>query len=108
MTENEKRLAIRVPSSRPVIVVVGEKNSYGTMTDFSEHGIGFMSALQVSKDERIEVHFDIPNQDGTVHPFQFKAYVKHCMPISHESHIGVQLDFPTQEYLNTFKQVALA
>jgi len=86
MTENEKRLAIRVPSSRPVIVVVGEKNSYGTMTDFSEHGIGFMSALQVSKDERIEVHFD-----------KFKAYVKHCMPISHESHIGVQLDFPTQK-----------
>lgn len=108
MNDNEQRQEIRMPSSRPVILVLKDKNVYGTMTDFSISGIGFMSALQVSKADRVEVHFDIPNQDGSVHPFQFKAYVKHCMPISHESHIGVALEFPSQEYCDVCNQMITA
>lgn len=100
----EQRRHIRVPSSRPVLMIVNQKPIYATMTDFSMHGIGFMSHCPAELNQRIEVHFDIPTdyQSGALRSFQFKAEVKHCLNLNQNNHIGVRLDFPTAEYVAIF------
>jgi hypothetical protein len=102
--KSEQRRHIRVPSSRPVLMIVNQKAIYATMTDFSMHGIGFMSNLPADLHQWIEVHFDIPTdyQSGALRAFQFKAEVKHCLNLSQNNHIGVRLDLPSAEYVAIF------
>lgn len=104
----EKRQHIRIPSSRPVVCIIDKQNIYATMTDFSEHGIGFMSSQPAQREDFIEVHFDVAlhPQSSELRPFQFKAEVKHCMSYNQQHHIGVRLDLPTEEYMHLFKQHA--
>jgi len=106
----EKRLNARFPSSRPVLMIINHKSIYATMTDFSRHGIGFMSTEQPELNSRIEVHFDIPSTENKnqLQPFQFKAEIKHCIMCSHESHIGVKIEQPSQEYLKLFDALSAA
>ncbi len=106
--DREKRLHIRVPSSRPVVLLLNDQSIYATMTDFSKHGIGFMASAAPDTNTRIEVHFDIQDQDreATIYPFQFKAVVKHCLAYNELNHIGVKLDLPTQKYMNLFDKIA--
>ncbi|WP_237262060.1 PilZ domain-containing protein [Thiomicrorhabdus immobilis] len=107
----EKRKNIRFPSSRPVLMIINNKSIYATMTDFSRHGIGFVSSETADIHSRIEIHFDIPNSatnQKEVKPFQFKAEIRHCFTYSHESHIGVRIEQPSQEYLTLFDELSVA
>ncbi|MEA1989055.1 MAG: PilZ domain-containing protein [Pseudomonadota bacterium] len=106
----EKRLNVRFPSSRPILMIINHKNVYATMTDFSRHGIGFMSTEQPELNSRIEVHFDIPTTENQsqLKAFQFKAEIKHCIICSHESHIGVKIEQPSLEYLKLFDALSAA
>jgi len=106
----EKRLNTRFPSSRPLLMIINNKSVYATMTDFSRHGIGFMSTEQPALNSRVEVHFDIPKAENQnqVKPLQFKAEIKHCILCSHESHIGVKIEQPSQEYLKLFDALSAA
>lgn len=106
----EKRQNIRFPSNRPVLMIVNNKNIYSVMTDFSRHGIGFTSIEKPEVHSLIEVHFDIPNSEvpNTIKPFQFKAEVRHCINCGQESHIGVRLELPTEEYLKLFDALSAA
>ena len=106
----EKRINIRIPSSRPVLFIINNKHIYATMTDFSKHGIGFIASTSAKLDDRIEVHFDIPTtySGNHVKAFQFKAEIKHCINLSDRNHIGVKLDFPSEEYLSLFEQLSAA
>lgn len=103
----EKRLAKRLPSSRPVILIINNRTLYAIMTDFSKHGIGFMSDEALPRDARLEVHFDVACAEQ-ITAFQFKAEVKHCYTLQHQSHIGVKLDFPNRDYLRLYEQLASA
>ncbi len=105
---SDKRQHIRIPSSRPVVLIINNQNLYATMTDFSKHGIGFISTISVKAHDRIEVHFAIPTSytGHVVKAFQFKAEVRHCLCLSKRNHIGVKLDFPTEEYLLLFEQLS--
>lgn len=103
----EKRFAKRIPSSRPVLLLFDNRTIYAIMTDFSRHGIGLISDEALPKDKRIEVHFDIPNQNA-LRPFQFKAEVKHCISWHSGNHIGIRLDFPSQSYLELYEHLAVA
>lgn len=107
-TTQEKRQHIRFPSSRPVLMIFGNKNIYATMTDFSRHGIGFVATETPNVHSRIEIHFDVPNANSQskIQPFQFKAEVKHCITYSHESHIGVRIELPSAEYLKLFDSLS--
>ncbi|HHT00429.1 MAG TPA: PilZ domain-containing protein, partial [Thiomicrospira sp.] len=90
----DKRRNLRFPSSRPVLMILDGKNIYATMTDFSRHGIGFISNEKSSLHKRIEVHFDVPNsiKQPTIIPFKFMAEIKHCISTQdNECHIGVRL-----------------
>lgn len=109
-TTPEKRRHVRFPSSRPVLMIVNNKNIYAVMTDFSRHGIGFTTIEQPEIHSRIEVHFDIPNAEipNSIKPFQFKAEVKHCINCGQESHIGVRLELPSEEYLRLFDALSAA
>ncbi|WP_029406541.1 PilZ domain-containing protein [Thiomicrorhabdus sp. Milos-T2] len=106
----ERRENLRLPSSRPVLMIIDNKNIYATMTDFSRHGIGFISSEMPKIHSRIEIHFDIPSsqENKEVKPFQFKAEIKHCFTYSNESHIGVRIEQPSQEYLKLFDQLTAA
>ncbi len=106
----EKRQHIRIPSSRPVLLMFGDKNIYATMTDFSRHGIGFMAEATPQIQSTVEVHFDLPETDkkGEVHPFQFKAHVVHCIHTKNANHIGVKIELPTLEYTDLFDRIAIA
>lgn len=108
ITLADQRQHIRIPSSRPVLIMMNNQTIYATMTDFSKHGIGFLSEQAAQEHQRIEVHFDIPlSYHGQQHKaFQFKAEVKHCLNFNQKSHIGVKLDFPTHEYLTLFDQLS--
>lgn len=106
MANQEKRQTFRVPSSRPVVMIFDNQTVYATMTDFSRHGIGFMSSRPAPVHDRVEVHFDILGTDGEYYPFQYKAEVKHCMQISQECHIGVRLDMPSTQYRNLVAKAA--
>lgn len=103
----EKRFAKRIPSNRPVLLLIGNQSIYAVMTDFSMHGIGLLSDIPLNVQERIEIHFDIPGAGG-LKSFQFKAEVKHCIPLQENTHIGVKLDFPTQAYLSLYEKLAAA
>ena len=109
-THTEKRLQVRFPSNRPVLMIVNNKNIYAVMSDFSRHGIGFTAIEKPDIHSRIEVHFDIPNTDknNPIKPFQFKAEVKHCINYGPESHIGVRLEMPSEEYLQLFDSLSVA
>lgn len=100
----EKRRHIRFPSSRPVIMIDGVKSIYATMTDFSRHGIGFITTEKPSLESMIEIHFDIPKAHNSkeVCPYQFKALVKHCISFSKQNHIGVRIELPSEDYLTLF------
>lgn len=91
-------------------MIVNNKNIYAVMTDFSRHGIGFTSHETPEVHSRIEVHFDIPSQESpkSVKPFQFKAEVKHCIHCGQESHIGVRIELPSEEYLRLFDALTAA
>lgn len=107
----EQRKNIRFPSSRPVLMIINNKSIYATMTDFSRHGIGFVTSATPDIHSRIEIHFDIPNNainSKEVKPFQFKAEIRHCFTYSNESHIGVRIEQPSQEYLRLFDQLSVA
>lgn len=109
MLSQDKRQTIRIPSSRPVLLIINNRSIYATMTDFSLHGIGFMSSEDTPVHARVEVHFDVADTNGNgVVPFQFKAEVRHCMHISRENHIGVKLDMPTREYVDLFQATIAA
>lgn len=103
--KQEHRSAPRIPSSRPVVYLHDKQNSYATMTDFSPHGIGFIADIDSLDNKNIEVHFDIVD-DNKVHPFQFKAEVKHCTHLNHQCHIGVKFDLTTQAYTQLYNQLA--
>ncbi len=107
---SEKRKNIRIPSSRPVLFIINNQSIYATMTDFSKHGIGFISNFSAKAHDRIEVHFDIPiSYSGKeIKAFQFKAEVRHCLNLSEKNHIGVRLDFPTQDYIEIFEELTAA
>ena len=106
----EKRQFVRIPSSRPVLMIFGKQNIYATMTDFSRHGIGFMAEASPKLHSKVEVHFDIPETEKQkgVHPFQFKAQVMHCIMTKHANHIGVRLELPSKEYMNLFDSLISA
>ncbi|NPA71968.1 MAG: PilZ domain-containing protein [Gammaproteobacteria bacterium] len=106
----EKRIHLRIPSSRPVVFWVNQKAVYATMTDFSKHGIGFITSETMPNHTLIEVHFDISihYQGGEVKAFQFKAEVKHCLDIHERNHIGVKLDMPSVEYATIFNHLSAA
>lgn len=110
VTHSEKRKNIRIPSSRPVLLIINNQSIYATMTDFSKHGIGFISNFSAQEHDRVEVHFDIPiNYSGKgIKAFQFKAEVRHCLHLSEKNHIGVRLDFPTKDYLQIFDELTAA
>ncbi len=103
----EKRIAKRLPSSRPVVFLHHKQNSYATMTDFSRHGIGFVTPQNLNQDQLIEVHFDVETTQQ-IHSFQFKAKVRHCTPFNTQCHIGVQFDLPTNAYQELYAQLARA
>ncbi|MEA3405506.1 MAG: PilZ domain-containing protein [Pseudomonadota bacterium] len=103
----EQRIAKRLPSSRPVVFLHHHQNSYATMTDFSEHGIGFVADIDLPEDELIEVHFDVVSPQE-IQSFQFKAEVKHCTKFNNQCHIGVQFDFTSQAYSSLYNQLACA
>ncbi|WP_373019929.1 PilZ domain-containing protein [Thiomicrorhabdus sp.] len=103
----EKRFAKRIPSNRPVLLISGNQNIYATMTDFSMHGVGLISDIALQVNDRIEIHFDIPEADKP-RSFQFKAQVRHCIPLQFNAHIGVKLDFPTQAYLALYEKLSAA
>lgn len=107
MSTTDSRKYPRFPSSRPVVMFIGDKSIFATMTDFSRDGLGFIAAIPPALNSMIEVHFDIAegNESHQLHPFQFKAIVRHCINLSHESHIGVELDLPSQEYLGMFEDL---
>lgn len=105
----EQRVHVRIPSNRPVVLIVNHESIYATMTDFSSHGIGFITTAKPAIHEQVEVHFALPeqnNQPQDLHPFQFKAQVIHCIDLLEENHIGVKLDFPTKEYLGLFEKIS--
>ena len=103
----DKRSHIRIPSSRPLILIVNKQNIYATMTDFSLHGIGFMAEAQPQLHSTVEIHFDLPEDvtSHAVHPFQFKAEVIHCIDCHESNHIGVRLELPTKEYMQLFDKL---
>lgn len=106
---NEQRAHTRIPTSRPIVLMMGTQNLYGTLTDFSQSGLGFMCCANPSLNERVEVHFDIPETEkdnDSLHSFQFKAEVIHCINLQEENHIGVRLDLPTKEYLDVFEKLS--
>jgi hypothetical protein len=79
------------------------------MTDFSRHGIGFISNEKSSLHKRIEVHFDVPNsiKQPTIIPFKFMAEIKHCISTQdNECHIGVRLETPSAEYMRIFDSLS--
>ncbi|QCU89244.1 PilZ domain-containing protein [Thiomicrorhabdus sediminis] len=100
----EKRQHIRFPSNRPIVMFLGDRHIYATMTDFSRHGVGFISSSHPEVDSNIEVHFDIvsPIENNRLHQFQFKGTVKHCITYSQNSHIGVRLEVNDQDYFDIF------
>ena len=107
VTGSEKRKNIRIPSNRPVLFIINSQSIYATMTDFSKHGIGFISNFSAKEHYRVEVHFDIPTSYSgkEIKAFQFKAEVRHCLTLTDKSHIGVRLDFPTKDYLQIFDEL---
>lgn len=110
VTDFEKRKNLRIPSSRPVVFIINNQSLYATMTDFSQHGIGFISNFSAKEHDRIEVHFDIPTSYSGkgIKSFQFKAEVRHCLQLTGKNHIGVRLDFPTKDYLQLFDELTVA
>ncbi len=109
LTVPEKRKNLRIPSSRPVVFIINNHSIYATMTDFSKHGLGFISNFSAKKHDRIEVHFDIPTSYAgkEIKTFQFKAEVRHCLNLTEKTHIGVRLDFPTKDYLQIFDELTV-
>ncbi len=110
VTASEKRKNFRIPSNRPVVFIINNQNLYATMTDFSQHGIGFISNFLLKQHDRVEVHFDIPTSyyGKGIKAFQFKAEVRHCLNLTGKNHIGVRLDFPTKDYLQIFDELTVA
>lgn len=106
---NDQRAHIRIPSSRPIVIILNHQSIYATMTDFSNHGIGILAAIAPQVHQQLEVHFELPevdNAENKLHSFQFKAEVIHCIELPEENHIGVKLDLPTREYQSLFNKIA--
>lgn len=106
--KKDKRANIRLPSSRPIVLIMNKQHIYATMTDFSCEGIGFIASVKPNINSHVEVHFDISEnpQNTLYHSFQFKAEVVHCIELYEEHHIGIKLDFPTKEYIGLFNKVS--
>ena len=102
----EKRRHTRIPFNRPITVYVNNKQNTATMTDLSLHGIGFVCYTPLNPRDRIEVHFEVPEDQKRYHDFQFKAEVKHCIDLFPEKHIGIELETPTTEYIELFEKLA--
>jgi len=107
LVKNEKRQHIRIPASRPVVMVINEASIFATMTDFSKHGIGFITQANVARDDIVEVHFDI-SHNKRFHAFQFKATVKHCLKIEDKRHVGVRLTIDENQYTALFDEIYAA
>lgn len=107
LIKKEKRQHIRIPASRPVVMVINEASIFATMTDFSKHGIGFITQANVARDDTVEVHFDI-SHNKRFHAFQFKATVKHCLKIEDKRHVGVRLTIDENQYTALFDEIYAA
>lgn len=101
---NEKRETVRVAANRPVVVRVHDMTVFATMTDFSKHGLGFVAMCELERNEKVQVHFDIPFQDG-FKSFLFSARVKHCIDLFDKNHIGVRLDIQENKYSQLFDRI---
>lgn len=105
----EKRRHTRIPFNRPVTLYINNRQDTGTMTDFSLHGIGFVCHTPLQPEDRVEVHFEIPEKEQErYHDFQFKAEVRHCIDLYPDKHVGVKLETPTNEYIELFEKLASA
>lgn len=107
LVKNEKRQHIRIPANRPVVMVINDASIFATMTDFSKHGIGFITQADVTRGDTVEVHFDISYNKG-FHAFQFKATVKHCLKIEDKRHVGVRLKIDENQYTALFDEIYAA
>lgn len=111
----EKRQFKRIPSNRPIVLLIKDKHIYGNMTDLSRNGVGFMSDLDAPIDEKVEVHFDLPQGNNLdAQSFQFKAKIVHCIDChdgycTHNGfHIGVRLELPDKRYGEILEQLAIS
>lgn len=104
---NEKRTHIRIPCSQPVVIKNSSSDAFGTMTDFSKHGLGFIMSNKLGRNELIKVHFNIPINDQ-YQSFNFEAEVQHCIDYCDEIHVGVLLKTEGTEYNNLVGQIIAA
>jgi hypothetical protein len=104
----EKRQHTRIPFNRPITVYVNDKQDSGTMTDFSISGVGFVCHTPLKERDRIEVHFEIPEDEKHYHDFQFKGEVRHCIDLFPDKHVGIKLETPSHEYIELFDKLASA
>ena len=110
MNTVDRREHLRMTSNDPLVMIIDNQSFYATMTDFSRHGVGFMSSAQPDVDSKVELHFAIRegNTEDSLHSFQFLATVRHCIHHSHnhESHIGAALEISDDEYLSIFDSLS--
>lgn len=106
-TENERREHARVPCNQPVVIKNNSLKTFGTMTDFSRHGIGFTIPNTINNDALIEVNFNIPFNDN-FQSFTFKATVQHCIDCVYENHIGVTLKIEGKQYSDIVEKIIAA
>lgn len=110
----EKRKFPRVPSNRAIVLIIDNKSYYGTLTDLSKVGLGFIADLSLNVSQTVELHFDL-REDADHEPksFQFKATIAHCINLRESYstqdgfHIGVKLDLPTKKYTEIVEELFL-
>jgi len=104
----EKRESHRVPSNRPIVIVLKSQTYFSTVTDFSEHGIGFLTTASLQEHSEIELHFEMPHPEKGLMPFQLTAEVRHFMALPEMNHVGVKVDAKQADYSKAFQALYAA
>ena len=98
----EPRLAMHFPS----LLIQPKKEVYTTVVNLSENGIGFLSAIKISKDEDVLISFECV-KSYRLPSIDLKVHVRTCHEVDSEYYIGGNITSKPLNYTKFFKFIEL-
>jgi hypothetical protein len=101
----ERRREARLPTHIPSLLLQKGRVIYTTITNLSENGIGFLSAVPLDVDDQIQITFECLELSVMV-PVNLEVKVHTCEEVELEFYIGGHLAKKSMQYIKFFTAIS--
>lgn len=99
-----RRREARLPARLPSILLQQGQTIYTTIINLSSHGIGFLSAIPLNTNDKVEISFERKSAN-TMIPVNLKVHVCSCNEVDFEYYIGGSIQHQSLEYKKFFETI---